>query len=583
MTLSAFAQNPPPPPEWQTKAEATNYRETWRYPETIDFAKRLAGASSLIRYAVYGKSAEGRDLPLLIAAQGRTFTPAAARRAGKAVVFVQAGIHAGEIDGKDAGFALLRDIAITKTRKGLLDHVVLIFTPIYNVDGHERFTPYNRINQNGPAEMGWRATTTNLNLNRDYMKADAPETRAFLKLWNEWNPDLFIDCHVTDGADHQYNITYQYEFRDNVHPAIRDWLKHAFNESVFPAVERDGNLISQYMEFLDNRDMSKGVQSFLSTPRYATGYAPIRNRPALLIETHVLKDYRSRVRGTYDVLRRTLEEINKNPQPLLDAVHKADADTIAAGRSYDPSRRYPLLFELTQTSRPYAFKGVESHLEKSDVSGDTFVVFGQKPQDQSIPLYDDARIARAVAPPLAYIVPPQWQSVIDVLAAHGLKLERTKAPLTLDVESYRLSDVRFAGQPFEGRVQPSYTSAPVRAKREFPAGSVIVTMEQPAANVAVHLLEPASPDSLASWGFFNAIFEQKETAENYILERVAKDLLSKDANLRREFEQKLSTDAAFAASPRARLDWVYQRSPYWDEQMNLYPVGRITESLKSAR
>jgi hypothetical protein len=575
MTLSAFAQGAPPPPEWQTKAEATDYRDTWRYPETIAYAKRLAGASSLIRYATYGKSGEGRDLPLLIATQGRTFTPAAARRAGKVVVFVQAGIHAGEIDGKDAGFALLRDIAITKTRNGLLDRVVLLFTPIYNVDGHERFTPYNRINQNGPAEMGWRATTTNLNLNRDYMKADAPETRAFLKLWNEWNPDLFIDCHVTDGADHQYNITYQYEFRDNVHPAIRDWLKHAFNESVFPAVERDGNLVSQYMEFLDNRDMSKGVQSFLSTPRYATGYAPIRNRPALLIETHVLKDYRSRVRGTYDVLRRTLEEINKNPQPLLDAVHKADADTIAAGRSYDASRRYPLLFELTQTSRPYAFKGVESHLEKSDVSGDSYVVFGQKPQDQSIPLYDDARIARAVAPPLAYIVPPQWQSVIDVLAAHGLKLERTKTPLTLDVESYRFSDVRFAGQPFEGRVQPSYTSTPVRSKREFPAGSVIVTMEQPAANVAVHLLEPASPDSLASWGFFNAIFEQKETAENYILERVAKDLLAKDANLRREFEQKLSTDAAFAASPRARLDWVYQRSPYWDEQMNLYPVGRI--------
>jgi hypothetical protein len=407
------------------------------------------------------------------------------------------------------------------------------------------------------------------------MKADAHETRAFLKLWNEWNPDLFIDCHVTDGADHRYNITYQYEFRDNVHPAIREWLKHTFNDLVFPATERDGNLVSQYMEFLDNRDVSKGVQSFLSTPRYATGYTPIRNRPALLIETHVLKDYRSRVRGTYDVLWRTLEEINKDPQPLLQAVRKADADSVAAGRVYDPSRRYPLQFELTQTSRPYAFKGVESHLEKSDVSGEPYVVFGQKPQEQVIPLYDDARVARAVAPPLAYIVPPQWQSVIDVLAAHGLKLERTKTPLTLDVESYRFSDVRFAAQPFEGRVQPSYATTPVRGRRVFPPGSVIVTMEQPSANVAVHLLEPASPDSLASWGFFNAIFEQKETAENYILERVAKDLLAKDANLRREFEQKIAGDPAFAGNPRARLDWVYQRSPFWDEQMNLYPVGRI--------
>ncbi|HKC66250.1 MAG TPA: M14 family zinc carboxypeptidase, partial [Pyrinomonadaceae bacterium] len=215
---TTMAQNTQPtiPTEWRTLAEKTNYRETPRYDETIAYSRKLADASPLIRYESFGKSGEGRDLPLLIAASGDTFTPQAVRRAGKVVLLIQACIHPGESDGKDAGLALLRDIAITKTRTGLLDHVVILFIPIYNVDGHERFGPFNRLNQNGPAEMGWRATSTNLNLNRDYMKADAPETRAWLRLWTEWNPDLLIDCHVTDGADFQYNITYIYEHHEHV-------------------------------------------------------------------------------------------------------------------------------------------------------------------------------------------------------------------------------------------------------------------------------------------------------------------------------------------------------------------------------
>ena len=185
-------QNPPVPSEWLTHAEKTDYRETPRYAETIEYAKRLDQASPLIKFQTFGKSGEGRDLPLLIATEGDTFTPEAARRDGKAVVLIQACIHAGEPDGKDAGLALLRDIAITKTQPGLLTNLVVLFIPIYNTDGHERVSPYNRINQDGPDEMGWRTTSTYQNLNRDYMKAATPETRAWLSLWNHWKPDLFV-------------------------------------------------------------------------------------------------------------------------------------------------------------------------------------------------------------------------------------------------------------------------------------------------------------------------------------------------------------------------------------------------------
>lgn len=581
---TAMAQNtiPPVPSEWQTHTEKTNYRETPRYDETIAYAQKLDAASPLISYTTFGKSGEGRDLPLVIAAEGGVFTPEAARSAGKAIVLIQACIHPGEPDGKDAGFALLRDIAITKTRPHLLDHVVLLFIPIYNTDGHERFSPYNRINQNGPAEMGWRATSTNLNLNRDYMKADTPETRAWLKLWTAWNPDLFIDCHVTDGADYRYNVTYQYEHHENAPLPVRNWMKAAL-ERVVPATEAEGNLLAPYLEFRDNRDLSKGIESFISTPRFATGYVPLRNRPGLLIETHMLKDYRSRVRGTYDLLRFMLEEVNRDTESLLRAVRAADEETISQGRAYDAARRYPLRFELTDKAVPFQLKGVESRRELSDVSGAVRVVFGQKPVDLTVPLYDDARVIASVAPPLYYIVPVQWTSVIDVLAAHGLKMQRLAAPATIEVESYRFNDLKWASTPFEGRVMVSYQTALVRERRTFPAGSVVISLAQPSAHVALHLLEPEAPDSLVAWGFFNAIFEQKEYGELYVLEKLAREMLAKDENLRREFEQRVATDPKFAASASERLQFFYRRSPYWDKELNLYPVGRITSSNLNVR
>lgn len=580
--MMAQSTSPPVPPEWQTLAEKTDYRETPRYEETIAYSRRLADASPLIRFKSFGQSGEGRALPLLIAASGNTFTPEAARKAGKAIILIQACIHAGESDGKDAGLALLRDIAITKTRPGLLDHIVILYIPIYNTDGHERFGPYNRINQNGPTEMGWRATTANLNLNRDYMKADAPETRAWLKLWTEWNPDLLIDCHVTDGADFQYNITYIYEHHEHAPAPVLNWMRDAFDKRIFPATESTGNLLAQYMTFRDNRDLTKGIDGFVMPPRFSTGYTTIRNRPGITIETHMLKDYRNRVRGTYDLLRFTLEEVNRRPEKLLRAVAEADEQTVSAGRSYDAARHYPLQIQLTDKPRPVQFKGVESRTEQSDVSGQLRVIFGTKPMEMTIPFYDESKVGASVAPPLYYIVPPQWKSVIDVMAAHGLRLQRLTSPATIEVESYRFGNVKFAAAPFEGRILPKdLTKEVVRERRTYPAGSIVVSVAQPAGNVAVHLLEPDGPDSFIAWGFFNVIFEQKEYGEDYVLEKLAREMLAKDEKLRREFEQKVKSDPKFAASANDRLNFFYERSPYWDKQINLYPVGRITMPLKA--
>ena len=563
------------PPEWRTHAELTDYRETPNYTDTVAFARRLAHASSVIEFEIFGQSGQGRDLPLLIASESHTFTPEEAHAQGKAIVLIQACIHSGEPDGKDAGFALLRDIAITQTVTGILDSVVLLFMPLYNADGHERSSPYNRINQHGPAEVGWRTTATYQNLNRDYMKADTPETRAWLRLWNQWQPDLFIDCHVTDGADYRSVITYHHEHHTGVDEAVVAWERDVFGGKVAPATAAAGNEISWYLEFIDNRDLTLGTRDFNGSPRFSTGYVPVRNRPGILIETHMLKDYRSRVIGTYDFLRAALEEVNRDAERLRKVGRDADERTVVAGSSFDPDRMFPLDFELTDETTPFELKAFQYETEESEVSGETRVIYGREPLDLTIPMYDTFRVTKAVAPPLAYIVPAQWTNVIDVLHAHGLEIHFLAEAAAIEVEVYRFTNVSWPEGPFEGRHMPRFDVERSIERMEFPAGSAVVPLAQASGKVILNLLEPEAPDSLARWGFFNAIFEEKEYAEHYILESLAREMMANDPALRDEFQERLAADPDFAASASERLRFFYKKSPYWDPQMNLYPVGRI--------
>lgn len=575
MTANAQSESPNVPKDWQTLAETTDYRKSWNYADTISFAQKLDKSSDKIVYQSFGKSGEGRDLPLLIVSDGKEFTPEVAKKSGKAIILIQAGIHSGEIDGKDAGFALLRDIAITKSRAALLKNSILLFVPIYNVDGHEMASPYNRINQNGPDEMGWRATSAGLNLNRDYMKADAPETRAFLKLWNLWKPDFFFDLHVTDGADFQYNITYEYAHFQEVSPFIKNWMDEYFDGKIVAEVEKEGNLLTHYLEF-GGREVTSGIYTFIATPRFATGYVALRNRPGLLIETHSLKPYKSRVRGTYDVLWKTIEEINRSKASLFEANKKADEETVNRGKTFDAKRQFPLQIGLTAKSIDFKLKAIEYSIEDSAVSGGKKIVYGTKPTEITVKKFDDAKVNSSVAPPLYYIIPPQWQAAIERLEAHGVKFERIKKALTIEVESYRLTEPKWAERPFENRLPLGFKSVPITETRTFPNNSVLVRLDQETANVAIHLLEPNSPDSLVYWGFFNAAFEMKEYFSDYIMEKIAAEMLAKDANLRKEFEERLK-DEKFAKSPRARLQFFYERSPYSDKKIGVYPVGRITK------
>ena len=561
------------PRSWLTDYELSNQQQTPRYARTIAYCRRLADASPWVHYESFGVSPQGRDLPLVIVSREGAFTPAAARRSGKPVILVQSGIHAGEIDGKDASLMLIRDMVLTKTAARLLDHAIVLFVPIFNVDGHERFGPYNRINQNGPKEMGWRVTAQNLNLNRDYMKADAPEMRAMLRLFTAWLPDLYIDCHVTDGIDFQYDVTYATEIGPNIDPGIAAWITQQLLPGMLRDVEAAGHKIFYYVFPREDRDISKGIDGGAATPRFSTGYAALQNRPSLLIETHMLKPYATRVSATYAILKAVLGRVGDRPSALREVVRRADSAASNCWKT--PGATYPLSMDVSDKSTSVEFLGITSRSAVGEISGKPYVEYTGEPSRGIIPFYDDRIVKDSVTVPFAYIVPPEWTSVRDVLLAHGIAVQRLSAPESLTVESYRFSSVKFRERPYEGRQVATYATEPLTQRRLYPRGSLLVRMDQRTSRVAMGLLEPRDPDSFVSWGFFNAIFEQKEYAEGYVMERVGKGLFEEQPALRKEFDDKVRSDSAFAANPSARINWVYQHSPWGDAQMNLYPVGRL--------
>ena len=562
--------------DWTTPAEASHFRTTPSYADTLAYLQRLQKAApGKLRLATFGTTPEGRPMTVVIASNDGSFSPQAARAAHKPVVLLQAGIHPGEIEGKDAGLMLLRDFAVTGKLPHLLDDAVLVYIPVFSVDGHANSSPYHRINQNGPQSMGFRGQSQYLNLNRDYVKADAPEMRAWLKLWQHWLPDFLIDVHTTDGADYQYDLTWYTEDRHKLDPGVAAW-QDALTEAAIPAYEARGHLASIYLEFKDGRDPRKGIVNFGSGPRFSTGYAALQNRPALLIETHMLKPYAVRVQAVYDLVDVLLERIGRHPQALLKATAAADARTIA--RTHDPSARVALTFKPDPASTPYKLKGYAFTLSHSAVSDSQWIRYdASQPRTFTIPNWNGLLPDVSITPPAAYAIPAQWTVLIDRLNAHGIAYRRLAQPVKVRAQGYQLDQPHWATRPFEGHLMLRDVQVdPVPREVTLPAGSVIVPLDQRAANVAIELLEPQAPDSMLRWGYLDAIFEAKEYGEPRVVEKLARDMLAGDPALQAAFDRRLRDDPAFAADPAARLMFFFERSPWYAAQhVGAYPVLRL--------
>ena len=545
---------------WITPAETRGFDQTPSYAETRAWLERLVAASPLLRLEVFGRTPQGREL----------YAVRASRPGGgaKPVVLAQAGIHAGEIDGKDAGLMLLRDIAL-KGKDRLLDRADFVFVPIFNADGHERVSPYNRPNQRGPANQGWRTTAQNLNLNRDYLKADSPEMRAMLGLLQKYRPSLYLDLHVTDGVDYQYDITFMFPGWDGRYahsPAIGRWLDRSFRPAVTAALARAGHIPGPYVDALNGRNPDQGIRLGADQPRYSTGYADLARIPSVLVETHSLKPYRQRVLGTYVLLEESLR--------LIGAQGGAVGAAIASDRASRP-RTEVLSWKMLPrpTSVIADFKGVAYDRYRSAASGGDEVRWLGRPVTRRMPLWTDVP-DKVVDLPAAWWVPATKPEVIALLRVHGIAFDTIASPRTVSLDMVRLSGAQLQAAD-EGHIPLKVAGFAHSLRQEtFPAGSARVPSDQPLGLLAAAMLEPEGGDSLLAWNFFPEILMRTEYIEGYAVAPLADRMLATDPALRRAFEARLKADPKFASDPDARLGWFYERTPYYDERFLLYPVGR---------
>ncbi len=563
--------------EWLTWCEQSGYTKTPRYAETIEFCQRLSAASPMVHYTNFGVSPQGRELPLLILDREGLTMPDEIRAKGRLILMVQACIHPGEPEGKDAGLILFRDMAIFGRDTSLLRGVSLIFIPIFNVDGHERFGPYNRINQNGPEEMGWRTTAQNLNLNRDYLKADAPEMQAWLRLYHQWNPDFFIDTHTTDGADYQYVLTYSLETGPNTDRELGAFLASGYEPRFVAHMHSSGFPVFPYVSFRRWHDPRSGLYSSPAQAMLSHGYVAACNRPAMLIETHMLKPYKPRVLSTLEAIRFTLSELNQYHDLYREMIGRADAfASSVAFRSEPFNLRYSVSLK---DSTMVTFAGVAYEVVKSDLTGGDWFRYTGAPDTMLLPWFNRVEPRDPVWLPDYYIIPPEWNIIIERLRLHGIKMQTLTRPAELEVESYKLTQPKWRTTSYEGRIPLMVNAESVKEKRIYPAGSVLIPMNQPLARIIALLLEPQSNDSFVYWGFFNAVLEQKEYAETYVMEPLARQMLDKDPALKEEFEKWKKEHPQVVADSWAQLNWFYSHTPWFDQQYGKYPLGRLWEPL----
>jgi hypothetical protein len=558
--------------EWETKFEKSNFLSSPNYEETNYYFSKLEKHSPYAKIVSIGKSPQGREINAIIVSKDKYFTPESAKKSGKPIVLIICGIHSGEIEGKDAGMLLMREILITKEKEHFLDNSILLFVPIFSVDGHERSSKYNRINQNGPTEMGWRTTSQNINLNRDWIKADAPEMQAMLKFFSTWLPDFFIDSHTTNGADYQYTVTYGIEKFRTLYSSLSNEVTKIFIPFMEKRMNEEGYLVAPYVGFKDGI-LEKGIVDWASPPRFSNGYSAYQNRMGLLVETHMLKPFKDRVFSTKAMFEVVLEYVNKNAAKLIQLNKEADVNSV---KNFLTNGEYfPITLKGTTESEPFLFKGIKFNKDSSEISGTTRITYTGEPFNLEIPFYNKSEVVDSISVPKGYIIPKEWNELVNRLELHGIKVESIQNDSEMAVTKYKFKNVKFQTTPYEGKQQVNAEYDSYKESVMITKGDYFISTNQRGVRIILTALEPKSADSFLRWGFLNAIFERKEYFEGYVMEKLAAEMINENPDLKKEFESKLKSDEQFRNNPYARLSFFYERSPYYDKNLNVYPILRV--------
>lgn len=578
--VAAGAEKKRIPQEWLTLAEQTDFRKTPKYEETMAFFRRLADKSPMVSFASFGVTPQGRDLNIVIVDKDGLSEPDAIREKGRVVILVQCCIHSGEPDGKDACMIWLRDLVLTGKDKELLKDISFVIIPIFNADGHEDFRATNRINQNGPDELGTRNTAQLLNLNRDFLKCDAPEIKAWMRLYNRWDPELFIDCHVTNGADFQYVMTYDIENHGKaMAEPMNSFSKNVFEKELNERMAGAGFPMFPYCLYERTYAPELGASLEVFDPRYSQSYVAYRNRIGLLLETHIYKPYKARVESTLETIRHSAYILQEHKAELIKSIKEADAATASADFRREP---FPVKYEVDRSKVSYVdYLGWQRDTVKSDLSGGQWVKHNyDKPMTYKVPLLKYQKSAYTICVPKAYIIMPQYSYLTELLDLHNLRYTVADEAREVEVETYRFTGGTFSTRQSEGRVPVVSTTYTTQTEKQIcPKGSIIVDMAQPNAKLALYMFEPEAPGSLIYWGFFNV--HVQPGGEFWVnpayMEVKGREMLQNEPDIRAEFEQKMK-DPEFSSSTDKILGYFYEICRVRSHQDNdLLPVWRLMD------
>lgn len=566
LPAALLAQNKP---MYTTPFEKGNGNQTATYRETISYFEKLDKDFETIQMFAIGQDDNGLPLHVVLYSADKNFNLPESRK-NKAVLFINNGIHPGEPDGIDATMMLYHDLALGKLTPP--KNTVIATVPVYNISGMLNRNSHSRANQNGPESYGFRGNARNYDLNRDFVKCDTKNARSFAEIFHKIKPDVFIDNHVSNGADYQYVFTYIATHHQKLGGRLGMFFKNEMLPAILDALKSKNIESTPYVNVHDEKP-DNGFSQFMDHPRYSTGYASMFNVPGTMPETHMLKEYKERVRVTYEYMAETIHYVDANYSIVKE-------QRIANLDNYLPGTKYPLLWKTDSSAVSLLpFLGYKGDYKPSAVSGQPRLYYDRtKPFKKVVKYYQEYTPTLEVTIPKAYIIPKSWWNVIELLKLNNIQLQELQQDTEMEVEAYRIESYDTSTYPYEGHYPHSNTRVSVKNQKvTFTKGDFMVDMRQPGVKYLLETLEPQASDSFFNWNFFDGILQQKEYYSAYVFEDTAAKLLKENPKLKAAFDAKKTADLKFASDGAAQLDWVYYNSEYYEASHKQYPVYRVVK------
>lgn len=565
VTLSAQAQLTP-----FELSKDKNYTAT--YTQVIDYYQKLNKLyPQQMKLINYGTTDVGKPLTLVVLSKDKIFNPAVIKKQNKRVLLINNGIHPGEPEGIDASMMLVRDLLKNNT---LPKDVVICLIALYNIDGNLN-RGLSRVSQNGPSAYGFRGNYRNLDLNRDFIKADSRNALAFTQILTTWKPEVFLDNHTSDGADYQYVMTLIETQKEKQNPILAEYTTKTLTPYLYSKMKKSGYEMIPYGAGEEGLPDS-GIVSFLETPRFATGFAAQHNIISYITETHMLKPFDKRVYATYDFMQHLIKINQRDAKLIGELKRKADEEVTQ-------QKNFALSWAVDKSKvDTITFKGYEAGYKTSGVSGLPRLYYDRnKPYTKTIKYFNTYKVTATADKPVAYVIPQAWGTVIDLFKLNGVQMKQLAHDTTLSLQMYYIADLKTPARPFEGHyLHTGVKLNPVAMPVKFYTGDYVVYTNQPINRYIVETLEPQGVDSFFAWNFFDSVLGEKEYFSDYVFEDIAADLLKKDPLIKQKLDDAKAKDPQLANNAGAQLFFVYRNSPYFEKTFMRYPVGRLLTNTK---